>query len=119
MDETAEEGALRELCEETGLPNACVRQLHTFSAPDRDPRERVISVAYYALVRTQEVQGADDAAEARWFPLDQIPPLAFDHPAILDTAFEEVRRQVRLEPKCFRTQPEAFTDQELQLLLNL
>ena len=58
MDESAEEGALRELKEETGLEGAYIRQFHTFSAPQRDPRERVITIAYYALVRMQEVKGA-------------------------------------------------------------
>ena len=64
MDETAEEGAKRELKEETGLENAYIQQLHTFSAPNRDPRERVITIAYYALVNIQEVKGGDDAASA-------------------------------------------------------
>ena len=62
MDESAEEGALRELQEETGLEGAYIRQFHTFTAPQRDPRERVITIAYYALVRMQEVKGGDDAA---------------------------------------------------------
>ena len=77
MDESAEQGALRELEEETGMKNAYIRQFHAFSAPDRDPRERVITIAYYALVRIQEVKGGDDAADARWFALDEIPELAF------------------------------------------
>ena len=83
MDESAEEGALRELQEETGLQGAYIRQFHTFTAPNRDPRERVITIAYYALVRMQEVKGGDDAAEARWFASDDIPQLAFDHDQIL------------------------------------
>ena len=65
MDESAEEGALRELQEETGLKDAYIRQFHTFTAPQRDPRERVITIAYYALVRIQEVKGDDDATDAR------------------------------------------------------
>lgn len=77
MDESAEEGALRELKEETGLEGAYIRQFHTFSAPQRDPRERVITIAYYALVKMQEVKGGDDASDARWFALDEVPPLAF------------------------------------------
>lgn len=76
MDESAEEGALRELQEETGLEGAYIRQFHTFTAPQRDPRERVITIAYYALVRMQEVKGSDDAADARWFALDEVPQLA-------------------------------------------
>ena len=62
MDESAENGALRELQEETGLGGAYIKQFHTFSDPHRDPRERVLTVAYYALVRMQEVKGGDDAA---------------------------------------------------------
>ncbi|MGN1264366.1 MAG: NUDIX domain-containing protein, partial [Muribaculaceae bacterium] len=67
MDESAEEGALRELREETGLQGAYIKQFHTFSDPKRDPRERVITIAYYALVKLQDVIGGDDAAQARWF----------------------------------------------------
>ena len=79
MDESAEEGALRELREETGLDNAYIEQFHTFSDPNRDPRERVITIAYLALVRLQEVKACDDAAAARWFPIDEIRPRL--HPA--------------------------------------
>ena len=86
MDESAEEGALRELQEETGLEGAYIRQFHTFTAPLREPRERVITIAYYALVRMQEVKGGDDAADARWFALDEVPQLAFDHDQILRKA---------------------------------
>ncbi|MDD7563436.1 MAG: NUDIX hydrolase, partial [Alloprevotella sp.] len=86
MDETAHEGALRELEEETGMKNAYIRQFHTFTEPGRDPRERVITIAHYALVRLQEVKGGDDAAQARWFTMDEIPPLAFDHDRILRMA---------------------------------
>lgn len=86
MDESAEDGALRELQEETGLECAYIRQFHTFTAPDRDPRERVVTIAYYALVRMQEVKGGDDASDARWFSLDEIPSLAFDHDQILRMA---------------------------------
>lgn len=116
MDEYAEEGALRELREETGLQRAYLQQFHTFSAPDRDPRERVITIAYYALVKLQEVKGADDAADARWFALDEIPPLAFDHDLILDTAWKALRCQIYFEPIGFELLPEKFTIRELQNL---
>ena len=79
MDESAEEGAARELQEETGLQGIPLRQFHTFSQPGRDPRERVITIAYYAVIRWQKIQAGDDAARAQWFPLDAIPALAFDH----------------------------------------
>ena len=116
MDEAAEEGALRELKEETGLENAYIQQLHTFSDPNRDPRERVITIAYYALVRIQEVKGGDDAASARWFPLDEIPPLAFDHDYILRMATQRLREQIHFQPIGFELLSEKFTIKELQSL---
>ena len=116
MDESAEEGALRELREETGLSGAFIRQFHTFSAPNRDPRERVITIAFYALVRIEEVTGGDDAADARWFALDEVPQLAFDHDQILRTAEQALRQQIHFEPVGFELLPEKFTLRELQNL---
>ena len=116
MDETAEEGALRELKEETGLEGAYMEQFHTFSAPERDPRERVITIAYYALVKIQEVKGGDDAVSARWFPLDERPSLAFDHDYILRMATQRLREQIHFQPIGFELLPEKFTIKELQLL---
>ena len=116
MDESAEEGALRELQEETGLEGAYIRQFHTFTAPQRDPRERVITIAYYALVRMQEVKGGDDAADARWFALDEVPQLAFDHDQILRKAEQALRQQIHFEPIGFELLPEEFTIKELQNL---
>ena len=94
-DETAEEGALRELREETGLEAAEVEQLHTFSDPKRDPRDRVISIAYMAIVKLQEVKGGDDASDARWFPIDNLPELAFDHDWILQKGLERLSLNLR------------------------
>lgn len=116
MDESAEEGALRELREETGLSGAFIRQFHTFSAPDRDPRERVITIAFYALIRIQEVTGGDDAADARWFALDEVPQLAFDHDQILRMAEQALRQQIHFEPVGFELLPEKFTLRELRTL---
>ena len=116
MDEPAESGALRELREETGLKAAYIKQFHTFSDPNRDPRERVLTIAYYALVRMEEVKGGDDAASAAWFPLDEVPSLAFDHDLILRTALNELRRQIHFEPVGFELLPEKFTIKELQHL---
>ena len=116
MDETALMGAKRELLEETGLKDAYIRQFHTFSEVDRDPRERVITIAYYALVRISEVKGGDDAARAKWFPLDQIPSLAFDHDMILRRATAELRKQIHFEPIGFELMPEKFTMTQLQHL---
>lgn len=116
MDETAEEGALRELKEETGLETAYVQQFHTFSEPSRDPRERVITIAYYALVKIQEVKGGDDAASARWFPLNDIPSLAFDHDYMLRMATQRLREEIHFQPIGFELLPEKFTIKELQSL---
>ena len=116
MDESAETGALRELQEETGLKGAYIRQFHTFSDPNRDPRERVLTIAYYALVRMQEVKGGDDAAKAAWFALGEVPSLAFDHDLILRMALKELRKQIHFEPIGFELLPEKFTIKELQLL---
>lgn len=116
MDESAEEGELRELQEETGMSGAYIKQFHAFSEPSRDPRERVITIAFYALVKMQEVKGADDAADARWFALDEVPSLAFDHDLILRTALGELRKQIHFEPVGFELLPEKFTIKELQNL---
>ena len=116
MDEDAETGAKRELFEETGLKTAYIRQFHAFTAPDRDPRERVITIAYYALVRISDVKAGDDATKAQWFPIDKVPALAFDHDLILRKATNELRRQIHFEPIGFELLPEKFTMTQLQHL---
>ena len=116
MDETAREGDLRELKEETGLENAYIEQFNTYSDPWRDPRERVITIAHYALVRIQEVKGGDDAAKAQWFPIDKVPQLAFDHDKILRDAMRKLRERIHFEPIGFELLPEKFTMKELQIL---
>lgn len=92
MEEYAEDCAKRELKEETGLEIRTMRQLGTFADVDRDPRGRTVSIAYYAMVVKSEVKASDDAAQARWFPIDSIPPLAFDHDKILRMALEEIKK---------------------------
>ena len=116
MDETAGEGAMRELKEETGLENAYIEQFNTYSEPGRDPRERAITIAHYALVRIQEVKGGDDAAKAQWFPIDEVPQLAFDHDKILRDAMRKLRERIHFEPIGFELLPEKFTMRELQIL---
>ena len=94
MDESLDGAARRELEEETGLRDVYLEQLYTFGAPARDPRTRVISVAYYALLPgdVEEPRVRDDAGEARWFAVAHLPPnLAFDHATILDTALRRLR----------------------------
>ena len=116
IDEDADTGALRELLEETGLRPAAIEQFGTFTQVDRDPRERVITIAYFALVRKAEVQGGDDAAQARWFPVREVPPLAFDHDRILRVALGKLREKIHFEPVGFELLPEVFTMPQLQAL---
>ena len=115
-DESLEEAALRELHEETGVRNVFLEQLYTFGDPKRDPRGRVITVAYYALIASDKlslVAGAD-AAEAQWFPASGVPPLAFDHKSILDYALERLRNKLEYTTVGFQLLPEKFTLGELQ-----
>ena len=116
IDESAEECARRELQEETGLQGVAVEQFHAFSDVNRDPRERVISIAYYALVKLSEVRGGDDASEAQWFSYDDVPGLAFDHDRILRMALRHLRDRICFEPVGFDLLPDVFTMTELQRL---
>ena len=97
IDEDAPDGARRELREETGLEVTNIEQLGAFTAPERDPRERVISIAYFTLMRVSDVQGADDAAQARWFPVSHLPELAFDHQQIFEQARERLSHLLKLQ----------------------
>lgn len=114
--ESLEEAALRELYEETGVRNVFLEQLYTFGDPARDPRGRVITVAYYALMGSGKLslQAGADAAEARWFPTQQLPHLAFDHKAIIEYAVERLRNKVEYTTVGFQLLPEKFTLGELQ-----
>ena len=91
IDETAEQCALRELEEETGLKDVKVEQFYTFTDVNRDPRERVISIAYYGKIQLSNVKGSDDADDAQWFSLDEIPNLAFDHDLVLSKEIEKIK----------------------------
>jgi len=116
MDETAEECVLRELREETGLTLHNVRQLGVFSGVNRDPRERVVSIAFYSLARHSEVRCGDDASGARWWPLAEVPQLAFDHDYILRQAMQRIRQDIHFEPISFDLLEEEFTIADLQRL---
>ena len=121
MDERLDQAALRELEEETGLSKVWLEQLYTFGEPGRDPRERVISVAYFALVKAgeQRLAAATDAAEAAWFPVAKTPPLAFDHREILETARVRLQGKVRYQPVGFELLPPKFTLTQLQRLYEI
>lgn len=117
-DETTEECARRELSEEAGIENVYIEQLYTFSEVDRDPRGRVITVSYYALVKLSDykIKAGDDAQNARWFPISEVPSLAFDHDRILRMAINRLRGKIRYQPIGFELLPEKFTMPELQTL---
>lgn len=116
MDEALEAAARRELKEETGVEDVYLEQLYTFGDPGRDPRTRVITVVYFALLDSErlQVQAADDAVDARWFSVYDLPPLAFDHSKILDLALTRLRGKLDYTNIAFSLLPEQFTLRELQ-----
>lgn len=125
LEEGLEDAAQRELREETGVAAAApfLEQLYTFGQPGRDPRDRVISVAYYALLPGEgsgvpplaEPSAGTDAAEAAWWPLDKLPsPLAFDHEDILQMAIQRVRAKLGYTSVAYALLPNEFTLTELQ-----
>ena len=118
VDEAVDEAARRELAEETGLRNVFLEQLYTFGAVDRDPRERVVSVAYYALVKLSDhrAKAATDASNAEWFPVSKVPRLAFDHAEVFAAALARLKGKVRYEPIGFELLPPKFTLSQLQHL---
>jgi 8-oxo-dGTP diphosphatase len=118
LDETLDAAARRELAEEAGLADVYLEQLYTFGTVDRDPRERVLSVAYYALVALDRhpPTAATDADAAAWFAVADLPSLAFDHAEIVTAAVARLRGKVRYQPVGFELLPERFTLSQLQHL---
>ena len=116
LDESLEEGARRELEEETGVSDVYLEQLYTFGEPGRDPRERVITVAYYALVPTDEIdiKAGSDAEGVSWIGMQEVPELAFDHSDILDMAYERLSAKLDYSTIAFQFMPREFTLPELQ-----
>lgn len=118
VNESLEEAARRELQEETGVTRVYLEQLYTFGKPDRDPRERVVTVAYYALVKlsNHSVKAATDARNAAWFDVCDLPRLAFDHELIIEAGLQRLKGKVRYEPIGFELLPPKFTLTQLQHL---
>ena len=117
INEDLETAVKRELEEETGLKNIFFEQLFTFGTPNRDPRGRVISIAYFALVKKSDfhyAKAASDAKEVKWFSMNHLPKLAFDHNEILDMALDRIRGKVRWQPIGFELLPQKFPLSELQ-----
>src|ERR671926_1579673 len=117
MDESLEQAARRELEEETGVRDIYLEQLYTFGAPKRDPRTRVISVAYIALVRAdmQTLRVSEESTDVRWFAVRLLPgPLAFDHDHMLATALDRLRSTLEYTTLAFQLLPEVFSILELK-----
>jgi 8-oxo-dGTP diphosphatase len=116
MDEDLEQAARRELEEETGVSGVYLEQLYTFGRPDRDPRERVITIAYYALIPSDKLQlrAATDAEAVGWFGMEELPPLAFDHSEIFAMAHQRLVAKLEYSTIAFQFLSEEFTLSELQ-----
>ena len=121
IDESVAACAKRELEEETGLSNVFLEQLFTFGDTDRDPRGRVVSVAYFALVNVagRSYSAGTDACQAAWFAVDESPTLAFDHDEILSVARQRLQSKVRYQPIGFELLPEKFPLRSLQNLYEI
>ncbi len=116
-DESIDAAANRELQEETGVERVFLEQLYTFGEPKRDPRGRVITVAYYALVANSHIlRSGTDAADAAWFSLNKLPQLAFDHQSIIEYAHQRIANKLDYSNVGFELLPEKFTLTELQLV---
>ena len=121
-EESLEQAVRRELVEETGITVQYLEQLYTFGDPDRDPRQRIVSVAYMGLVKTsqyQDLKASTDAANAAWFSIRKLPSLAFDHKKLLDMAAERLRSKIRYQPIGFELLPQKFTLTQLQKLYEI
>ena len=116
IDESLEEAAIRELQEETGVSNVYLEQLYTFGNPKRDPRGRVITVAYMALVNSENInlKASTDASEAQWFSTKKIPDLAFDHKNILNYSVKRLKWKFEYTTVAFSMLPKKFTISQLQ-----
>jgi 8-oxo-dGTP diphosphatase len=117
MDESLEEAACREMAEETGLQDAYLEQLYTYGDLNRDPRGRVVTVAYFALIPSDapiHKEGGSDAQRAEWFQIEALPPLAFDHDQIVAYALRRLRYKLEYTAAGFELLPEEFTLSELQ-----
>ena len=116
--ESLEDAAVRELREETGIADVYLEQLYSFGEPGRDPRERVITIAYYALISADRsaLAAGTDAAEAAWWPVGKLPALAFDHQEIFDKCIQQLQKRVQEHPLGFNLLPKKFSLRELQNL---
>jgi 8-oxo-dGTP diphosphatase len=117
-NESLEEAVERELKEETGIKINYLEQLYTFGKPDRDPRGRVVSIAYFGLVRPNafKIFASTDAAEVQWFDINELPKLSFDHKEILDIAIKRLQGKITYEPIGFELLDKKFPFSDLEKL---
>lgn len=118
-EESLEQAVKRELAEETGITVNYLEQLYSFGEPERDPRQRIISIAYFALVKSslfQQLKASTDAEEAQWFGINKLPPLAFDHKHILQVAIDRIRAKIRYQPIGFELLDKKFPFADLEKL---
>lgn len=116
IDEDLPEAVARELREETGISGVELQQFHTFGRPGRDPRERVITVAYLGVMAGggEEPAAGDDAAAAAWLAIDALPPLAFDHDEVVQVAFASLRQRIETSDIAMGFMGERFTVSDVQ-----
>lgn len=121
INESLDQGARRELQEETGLSGVFLEQLYTFGEPKRDPRERVITVAYFALIPSDciSLQAATDAEAVGWFAMDELPKLAFDHQHIVAMAHQRLSAKLDYSTIAFQFMPTEFTLSDLQAVYEI
>ncbi|TDT45342.1 8-oxo-dGTP diphosphatase [Maribacter spongiicola] len=117
-DESLEEAVERELKEETGIKINYLEQLYTFGKPNRDPRGRVVSIAYFGLIRPNafKIYASTDAAQVQWFHIDELPELSFDHKEILDAAIKRLKAKITYEPLGFELLDNKFPFSDLEKL---
>ncbi len=116
QDETLDQAAVRELYEETNVSNVYLEQLYSFGDQGRDPRGRVITVAYLVLLRQEglELKASSDASGVAWWPVNDLPTLAFDHERIINYAYQRLKYKIEYSPAAFNLIPDKFTLRDLQ-----
>jgi len=121
LNEDIEQCAKRELVEETGVKNVYLEQLRTYGDPQRDPRERVITIAYFALIASEKIriQADTDAAAVNWFDTGDLPKLAFDHATIVNDALQRLQKKLDYSAIAFQFLSEEFTLSELQKIYEI
>ncbi len=118
-DESLETAVKRELLEETGIEVNYLEQLYSFGEPQRDPRQRIIAIAYFGLVKTSQfiqLKASTDAENAKWFSIKKLPPLAFDHKQILAVALDRLKSKIRYQPIGFELLDKKFPFSDLEKL---